>query len=167
MSLAQVQMSTTEFQSLHGHLTSKPHRNMHAREARTQNGHRTLLALHAMYATTPSEIEGMISGPGIFWHYKLTLGGGQTQMRVFAHTPADAARVQRRFLPVILGRAREEQTRTQQPFSNMLPGEFYLRRHLGGMPSSHQNCRNAVAAGALDQRFVSQLQAWNLMVVNP
>lgn len=170
MSLALVQVSATEFQTVHGHLTSfKPqHRNMHVRDTRQQNGHAVLRSLHAMFATASNEIEGMISGSGGFWHYRIRLVGGRTQMQALVQncSAADAARIQRRFLPSILKRVRDEQTAAQRPhFSNLTQGQFYLQRHLGGMLPSHSHCLNTVSSGLLAQAFVSQLHPWNLRLI--
>ncbi len=170
MSLALVQISTTDFQSVHGHLTTfTPHQNMHVRDFRLQSGCRVLRSLHGMFATTSTEIEGMISGPSVFWHYRLRLVRGRTtQLDVLDQqcSAADATRVQRRFLQDILARVQEERARLPGPqFSNLSTGQLYLRRYSGGMLSSHPNCQNAVSNGVLDPQFVAQLQPWNLRLV--
>lgn len=171
MSLALVQVSAADFQTVHGHLTSfkAQHRNMHVRDTRKQNNRTVMRSLHGLYATTNNEIEGMISGPGALWHYRIRLVGGRTQMQVLVQncSSADATRIQRRFLPSILKRVQQEQARAaqQQQFSNLSAGQFYLQRHLGGMSSSHPHCKYTVANGLLAQAFVNQLQAWNLRLV--
>ena len=166
MSLALVQVSTTDFQQLYSHLaTHTAHRNMHLR----QRAGRKLRYLHALYANASPEVEGMISGPGLFWHYKLTLtAAGQTQLSVLAHqsSPRAAARIQRRFLPEIVARMHQEQ-QPQKHFPRYLKGQFYLRRSASGMVASHAKCQMAVSNGVLDQRFVSQLQPWRFELLNP
>lgn len=170
MGLALVQVPLSAFQQVHDHLTMfmPQHRNMHLRQTRQIGGQRVLRYLHALYARQTA-IEGMISGPSVFWHYNVRLVGGRTQMQVLAQqSPAqDDARLERRFLPEILARMSEERARTQNNFSNYSQGEFYLRRSLPGIAASHQHCRNAVSNGVLDQRFVSQLHPWNFFLLNP
>jgi hypothetical protein len=166
MSLAAVQLTTNDFQSLYQHLTTyKPHcRNMHLRDHQMRNGRRTLRHLHAMYATSTTEIVGMISGPSVFCDYRIELGPGMTRLLVRTEegSPQEIDRLRSLFLQTVLGRMHEEQSRTKEPMPRYLPGELYLRRRAGGMAPSHQHARLAVSSGALDQRFVSQLQPWNL-----
>ena len=173
MSLALVEVSSSDFEFIHRHLVSYDprYRNMHLRAAHVRNKKRELLYLHAMYAPQAQqpEIDGMISGPSAFWHYKLVQSArGQTQLNVISErgTPKALARIQRRFLKEILARARFEQTRTVH-YPKRLPGQFYLRRSLPGMPANHRSCVAAVTAGILDRRFVSQLDPWNLELLRP
>ena len=134
---------------------------MHLREARQRNGQRALRYLHATYAHQ-NDIEGMISGAGVFWHYRLGLVGGRTQIQVFSRvgSPSDEARILSRFLPELLERMREEQSRSQQQhFSNYLHGQFYLRRAFRGCQ------RRTSTASALSQPEHStdaSLRSWAL-----
>src|SRR4051812_47272449 len=101
--LAQVALTLPSVQRIYDHLVShKPHcRNMHLREACQRNGKRDLRYLHAMYAIPDRiEIEGMISGPGLFWHYRIIGTGSATRIRVFDEdAPAKAVdRLIKRFL---------------------------------------------------------------------
>jgi hypothetical protein len=168
MSLALVQVDVSEFNQIFHHLTTHTkYRNMHLREARQHNKRRVLRYLHAMYPTRSGVIDGMISGPGVFWQYTLSVVRGQTQINVLAHNCSlkDSARIQTRFLPEIMRRMAQEQTK-QSGFPKLTPGQFYLRRHLPGMHHGHANCQAAVQSGALDQRFVSALQGWNLSLLH-
>lgn len=175
MSLALVHVPVADFQSIYTHVsTQKPtqkaaYRNMHLRERCQRNGLKDLRYLHAMYASpTSAEIEGMISGPNVFWHYRLRVANAQTQIQVLVQqsTARDAVRIQRRFLLEIQTRIRQEQAGTQH-YPRLTPGQFYLRRRIPGINRAHANCRAAVANGSLDQRFVSQLHGWNLELLHP
>jgi hypothetical protein len=142
---------------------------MHLRQARYRSKRRVLRYLHSMYAhANRQEIEGMISGPSVFWHYRLNAPKGRTQLQVLAQRspPQDAARLQATFLAEILERIRQERS-GQLHFPKLLAGQFYLRRSAPGMTASHQNCQAAIASGALDSRFVAQLGAWNLELLHP
>jgi hypothetical protein len=131
---------------------------------------RTLRYLHAMYATNGApEIEGMLSGPGIFWHYQLVrISATQTQVLVLNHysTARDARRLQRRFVKEVLKRVSFEQT-GEKHFPKLTKGQFYLRRGPTGTLATHVNCIKAVATKELDQRFVDQLHVWNLRLIRP
>lgn len=166
MSLALVRFSASDFQVIHHHLTShKPgYRNMHLRKWCVRNGHRGLRYLHAMYANSSTEIEGMISGPNIFCHYKLISVSGRTQINVVTEQclPAEKRRFQRYFLTDILRRIREERAMTGNVRPRYARGQYYLRRQRTGMSASHSFCRTAVATGSLHQLFVAQLQPWRL-----
>jgi hypothetical protein len=138
---------------------------------------RNLRFLHAMYAPPAAAvIDGMISGPGVFWHYQLSVANQTTQVQIFAQvsSPAEDARLGARFLRDILDRVGAEQAMalaaaqgTAKHFSNYLPGQFYLRRALPGMHVTHQNCQAALTAHALAAPFVARLQAWNFELLNP
>lgn len=173
MSLAQVQLSLSDFSLIHEHIASKPrYRNMHLREACQRNGERDLRYLHAMHAAQDRrDIEGMIAGPGVFWHYKLTPTRFATQVSVLVDrgAPRDRARIGRRFLKEILTRIQQEREREQEGseyFPTRTPGQFYLRRRAPGMPSTHPNCRVAVTARVLDPQFVANFAAWNLELLH-
>lgn len=170
MSLALVQVSVTDFNTIYSHIALQKHSNMHLREARQKNKKRVLRYLHAMYAGTGRpEIDGVISGPGVFWHYKLLLtAAGQTRIRVLVQrgTAKDAARIQRTFLQEILARVAFEQT-GKVHYPKRLSGQLYLRRNLSGTAASHAKCLSAVAAGELDPAFVAQLQPWNFELLRP
>jgi len=169
MSLALVRFSASDFQLIHNHLTShKPgYRNMHLRKSCARNGHRALRFLHAMHANSSTEVEGMISGPNIFCHYKLISIGGRTQINVLTEQclPAEKRRFQRYFLSDILRRIREERAMTGNVRPRYARGQYYLHRQRTGMPASHSFCRAAVSNGALHQSFVAQLQPWQLALL--
>ena len=113
MGLAALQVTTNDFQTIYAHLMAKPvHRNMHIRQMRTQNGQQGLRYLHAMFATSPTEIEGALSGPVGLCQYRLLSVAGQTQLQVavpFNSAPEDD-RLERRFLPEIFSRIHQERT---------------------------------------------------------
>jgi hypothetical protein len=116
-----------------------------------------------------SDVEGMISGRGIFLRYRMSMAGRmRIHLHVLAHrsTPQADARIYRRFLPEIAKRIQEERALPVH-HPRRTPGQFYLLRHIPGMRESHQNCIDAVTAGVLDQAFVSQLHAWNLRLLRP
>lgn len=170
MSLALVHVSATEFQQLHDHLaTFTRYQNMHMRQTRQQDGHRVMRSLHAVHANNPTEIEGMISGPELFVHYRLKSIGGQTQLRVLAEESSakEQARTQSRFVRDILARVYEEQTRRRDQFPRRLSGQAYLQRSSPGMAAAHPHCASTVTAGLLDQRFVARLEGWNLKLLIP
>jgi predicted transcriptional regulator len=171
MKLALVEVTHSDFEQIYDHLAShKPHyRNMHMREACQRKRKRELRYLHAMYALpTGREIDGMISGPGIFWHYKLIGTGARTRIRVFGErgSPKDLARIGRHFVKRILARIELEREDAKR-HPKRKAGQFYLRRCQPGMPDTHRNCRRAVTSGALDPRFVSQLESWDLELLCP
>lgn len=170
MSLALVSVSRTDFDVISHHLVShKPrYRNLHLREARRRNNVRDLRYLHAMHLTSPLEIEGMISGPGVSWHYRLVRGVSRTQLHVLREhgTSRDLERIGRRFLREIMARIQLE--REPGPhYPKRTPGQFYLKRRIPGTPATHRNCGQAVAAGVLDQAFVDVLDSWNLELLRP
>ena len=172
MTLAAVQIAPSEFERIRDHLVSHkpPYRTMHLREARVRNKKRTLRYLHAMH-TTPADplmIEGMISGPGAFWHYRITNSRGQPQLNVLAeHGPGEElARIGRSFLPKILARIDEEQAGSAF-HPTYLAGEFYLRRRRGGIHSTHAHCQLALNKGVLNAKFVSKLASWDLELLCP
>lgn len=179
MGLAQVQISVADFHTIHGHIVAHMpnHRNMHMREARQRKRRRNLRHLHAMYAPVSSNvIEGMISGPGVFWQYRLILAGAVTQIQVLVQvsSPADDQRLGGRFLRDVLARVASEQALAQAIAAGAkryspryIAGQFYLRRALPGMLATHQSCQAAVSSGVLAQTFVSQLHAWNFELLHP
>lgn len=172
MSLALVQVPVSDFHTIFDHVSTHyaRYRNMHLRKPCQRKGQRDLRYLHAMYASTvKDEIEGMISGPNIFWHYRLTLlASGRTQLSVLAHasSAAESARIQRQFLPDILSRIEEEDAGSDH-YPKRTKGQYYLRRGQPGSSATHLACQAAVATGVLDKRFVAQLRAWNLRLLCP
>lgn len=173
MSLALVQVPLSDFNRIHNHVsTHTRHRNMHLREARVRQRRRALYYLHALYApATGHEIEGMISGPNLYWHYRLKPSASQASVQVQVLTrprssPQDAVRLQGRFLRDILDRIRHEQSGVVH-YPRRLQGQFYLRRGSPGMPVSHPHCLAATANGELDPRFLVQLHPWNLELLHP
>jgi hypothetical protein len=170
MSLAFVVIPITEFEVLLNHLVfyAPPYRCMHLREARQRNSRRQLRYLHTLYATTLGEVEGMISGPDIFCHYRLRLVGSRTQVNLLAErgTPFELDRIARRYVIEVSRRIAAEQS-DETHYPTRLPGQFYLRRRLPGMADSHANCLRAVAERVLDQQFVSQLAFWGLELLCP
>jgi hypothetical protein len=178
MSLAAVQVPIADFNKIRGHLVGHmpAYRNMHLRKPRQRKRTRNLRYLHAMYAPTTNEIVGMISGPGVFWHYRLSVVSQLTQIQVLAQVspPDEDARLGASFLHDVLDRVDSEQAMalavaqgTAKFYSNYLPSQFYLRRALPGMAASHQKCQAAVSTGALDPAFVAQLQSWNFELLYP
>jgi hypothetical protein len=171
MSLAAVRIEHSEFDRIHDHLVSyKPrYRTMHLRQARYRNNKRELRYLHAMHAPggTVGEIEGMISGPGVFWHYKILKNRFRTQLNVLSErgTDKDLTRIHR-FLNEVFERIELEQGDVDHPVIR-LPGQFYLRRKVGGASATHPHCQLAVAKKVLDSRFVSILEPWDLELVCP
>ena len=88
MGLALVQVSAPVFQEIRDHLLSHypRYRNMHLREARYRNK-RVIHYLHALFAPTSAlDVEGMISGPDVFWHYRMSMASRtQVHLRVLSH----------------------------------------------------------------------------------
>lgn len=172
MGLAAAIISPPEFHQIQGHLAAHkpPYRTMHLREIRQRNRQRVLRYLHAMHTplASPNTVEGMISGPGVFWHYQLVASRTRTQLNVlFEQGPADdLARIGDRFLPEILNRIAEEQA-AAHPYPRYLAGQFYLRRKRGGVAATHPACRQALTQGVLDRRFVGRLSAWDLELLCP
>lgn len=167
MSLANVAVSTSDFDHIYHHVSTHlpKYRNMHLREACQRNGARDLRYLHAL-RVVPGDapaIEGMISGPGVFWHYVLVRTRTKTQLNVLAEvgTPKDLARIETRFLAEIMKRIAQEGA-SGQPYANYSPGQFYLRRRAPGMSATHPTCRAAVGRRVLDRRFVAVLSPWKL-----
>lgn len=165
MSLASVQLPTSAFDTVYGHLlTHSPNRNMHMREVRVRNKKRTLRHLHAMHASgsaVPS-IDGAISGPGMYVRY--VLHRRQINVLVEEGSPADLERLANAFETRLLSRVEQERG-GGVPFTNYLAGECYLRRSAGGIAATHPKCERSVAAGVLDARFVGHLAPWNLMLL--
>jgi hypothetical protein len=115
------------------------------------------------------EIHGMISGPGVFWHYRVTATSAQTQVHVLTpprSSAREAVRLQNRFLRDVLDRVHQEQSDDVR-YPKRVDGEFYLLRQSPGMHVSHRHCQAAITTGALDRRFVEQIQAWNLALLRP
>lgn len=172
MGLAAAIITLSEFHQIQGHLATHkpPYRTMHLRETRQRNRKRVLRYLHAMHTpvVSPNTVEGMISGPGVFWHYQLVGSRTRTQLNVLVEQgPADQlARIGDRFLPEILDRIAEEQA-AAHPYPRYLAGQFYLRRKRGGAPLTHPACQHALKQGALDLRFVGRLAAWDLELLWP
>lgn len=165
MSLAGVQIATSAFEIVYSHLLKHSvHHNMHMREARVRNKKRTLRHLHAMHASSAGlrAIHGAVSGPGIYVRYVLT----RRQINVLAEEGAakDLERLAQTFERRMLLRVDQERG-GGVPFTNYLPGEYYLRRCPGGIAATHPKCERAVAAGVLDARFVGHLAPWNLMLL--
>ncbi len=169
MSLALVAVTAADFDWIYAHMSGHSrYHNLHLREACQRNKRRDLRYLHAMHAHSSREIEGMISGRGVFWHYKLVRTRTRTQLNVLVEPsdPAARSRIQRRFLQEIQARIAQE-TAGGIYYPSRTPGQYYLRRWSGGTPATHQVCRQAVAAGVLDARFVSRLASWNLQLLCP
>lgn len=172
MSLAHVRVTTDEFDRLYGHLAShKPkHRNMHLREACERDGQRDLRYLHCIYAHLGSTqvVEGVISGPGLLWHYQLIRSRARTQLNLLEENAPRRAlqRIGRRFLPEILNRIDTEQS-GEIHFPKRKPGQFYLRRWIPGTSVTHRHCQRAVDAGVLAPLFLSKLSAWNFELLAP
>ncbi len=143
---------------------------MHLPKAHYRDRQRVLHYLHALFAPPSGrDVEGMISGPDVFWHYRMSMASRtQVHLRVLSHRsspPADA-RIYSHFLPEILERIQAEKADPKR-HPKLLPGQFYLRRKLPGMLAGHQHCQLAVSSGVLDQSFVSQLHPWDLMLLHP
>ena len=172
MSLALVTVSSDDFDVVYDHLTihKAAYRNMHMREPRQRNNQRELRYLHAMHAAdgASKKIDGMISGPGVFWHYQLVRTARRTQVNVIAENASAAAqeRILRRFLREILYRINEEQNTASHPVTR-LPGQYYLKRRIPGMLPNHPNCISAVNSGVLATQFVSRLASWNFELLHP
>ena len=175
MGLEDVSISVSDFQLIFAHLATYRtpsgalHRNMHMRQPKPKIRPATLHHLHAMFASRANEIDGAISGPGVFWLYRIRMANGRTQVDLLDRrcSAEEDLRIQGRFLKEVLGRVRQEQARVSHPYSNLIDGEFYLRRRMGGIPASHPKCDRAVSEGALHPRFVTQLQTWNLELLCP
>lgn len=171
MTLANVKMSGSDFSMIYRHISGTKYSNMHLRQTKQSGGKRVLRYLHAMCASrTAPEIEGMISGPNVFWHYKLIQAGvGLTQVQVLSHqsTPRDAARLQKRFVKDILDRVAVEQALNIRWKIKRISGQLYLRRSNVGMVASDPLCVSAVLAGRLSQSFVNKLAPWNFRLHVP
>ena len=171
MSLALVTVPISDFDVIHDHVATyyPQHRNMHLREAHYSNKKRVLLYLHALHAKRGArQIEGMISGPGLFWHYVLSGSKSRTQLTVI-HEPSDLKarkRIQQQFLAEILERVALEK-KGEKHFPKRKKGQFYLRRWAPGSPATHRHCVSAVSSKVLDQRFVAVLEDWNLELLCP
>jgi hypothetical protein len=172
MSLVQVEISTDDFDLVYNHLVHHmpAHRNMHMRQMRSKNKKRVIRYLHAMRAQKGSSgvIDGMISGPEVFWRYQINRGLRRPQITVFDEDapPKERDRILRQFLKEILHRVYDEQSGPPVR-TTRLAGQYYLRRKNPGMDSSHRNCISAVNAGVLSQTFVSQLESWNFELLHP
>lgn len=172
MSLALVSVSTTDYDWIRDHLLNRDPRysNMHLREACQRNRRRDLRYLHAMHVdrAKPTAIEGMISGPGVYWHYRLIRAEARTQLNVLTERGTSAAldRISRRFLREVMDRITHERSGVTH-YPRRTSGQYYLRRGLQGMPASHPNCQRAVAAGVLDAAFVARLAPWKLQLLHP
>lgn len=95
MSLASVTVQPDDFDLVYEHLIAhKPkYRNMHMRQICHRNKVRMLRYLHAMCANgSPESIDGMISGPGVFWRYQLLRAHGHAQINVLREIADLAAR---------------------------------------------------------------------------
>lgn len=170
MSLFQVTVPLSEFESIYSHIARhKPrYANMHLREACQRAGSRDLRYLHAMHVPGAGLIEGMISGPEVFWHYSLQRARHGTQLNVLQERGSDAAleRIGRRFLTEISNRV-EQEKQGGEYFPRYSPGQYYLRRQEPGSDPSSLVCVRAVADGVLDQSFVDQLANWKFCLLNP
>jgi hypothetical protein len=168
LSLAKVLVPVSDFEVIHDHVLNHypQYRNMHLREHCQRDGERDLLYLHAMRAVPGSskKLEGMISGPGLYWHYVLT----QKQITVLHEPTSEKARkrIEKYFLTEILERVALERS-GEKHYPKRKKGQFYLKRGAVGTPATHRHCVSAVATGALDRRFVSVLQLWNLELLCP
>jgi hypothetical protein len=173
MGLAAANLTRSEFETIHDHLTShNPKcRNMHLRAVKYRGGKRGLRYLHAVHvpATDIAKLEGMICGPEVFWHYQIVHSKGRPQLNVLGeHGPdRELDRIGKRFVREILERIQKEQALREEIRTNYLAGQFYLKRRQGGMPSSHRHCLRAVRQQVLNEQFVSKLQPWNLELVCP
>jgi hypothetical protein len=171
MSLALVTIEPSDFDLIHGHIISHkpPHRNMHMREACQRQGERDLRYLHAMFAPPGKKIvEGMISGPGLLWVYRIVQTKSRTQLDVLRE-PQDLKareRIGRRFLTEIRKRIQDEKTGDLFP-PRRTPGQYYLKRNRRGTPATHPNCRRAVDEEVLAPLFVSRLEAWGFELLRP
>lgn len=181
MSLSIATVSRSDFDTIYDHvITHRAPRysNMHARQHCYRKKRRVLKYLHGVYASVVNGtrvIEGAISGPctaatPLYWHYKLMPTRTQTQLVVIAEVApaAERARMGRVFVRELLRRVRDEQSFVAGPWSpTRLPGQWYLRRELGGMSANHPYARQAVSAGDLDARFVARLASWDLRLIRP
>ena len=172
MSLALVTVQPDDFDLVYEHLVAhKPkYRNMHMRKTCNPNDVRTLRYLHAMYADIASKrIDGMISGPAVFWRYQLIRTHGHSQINVLREIadPPARNRILKRFVSEILRRVQDEQLGNPSGRPNYSSGQYYLRRRIPGMDSTHQHCIDAVREGVLARAFVSQLASWNFEIVHP
>jgi len=115
-----------------------------------------------------NEIEGVISGPDIFWQYKLSQGKSGTQLSVITDraSPKERARIGRQFLNEIMARIAEEK-KAGDYHPKRKKGQYYLQRSVPGMPATHRYCQSAVKAGVLNQSFVSRLEGWKLELLYP
>ena len=167
MSLTAVKVTADEFGEIFAHLTSHnpKYRCMHMREPRTVDGERALRYLHIMCAISeqPQIIEGLISGPGVFWHYKLLRTRTGTQLNVLAERGEERARkrIAKRFVAEILRRiGTEKEKPTFRP--DYKKGEYYVQRRLPGSLTSDRDCKRAVEDEVVDPLFVSRLSLWGL-----
>ena len=170
MGLALVSVTPSDFDRIHDHLVShRPdYRNMHLRQACQRGGRRTLRYLHAM-RLAPGDarvIEGMISGPDALWEYQIIRRRTPTQVNVLTDeaTERERDRIERHFLAEIMARIETEEDGFRFPprFSR---GEFYLRRHHGGMPITHLTCQQAIDEGAVDEAFLATILPWGFQLV--
>lgn len=173
MGLAAAKLSSSEFQEIHDHIVSHNPKcqSMHFRQVKQPGGKRVLRYLVAMHATPaePNKIDGMICGPGVFWHYQVIYVKGRAQLNVFAEEGPDEEkdRIGERFVSEIFRRIKSERTIRDEPRTNYRKGQFYLRRKQGGMSPTHRHCVLAIKRGVLNEKFVSKLQPWNLELVCP
>lgn len=173
MSLAQTAVAPADFDLIYEHVTTHkvPYTNMHMRQARKRNGSRVLRYLHAVYAPPPTgrpRIDGMISGPDVFWQYQLIRTRTRTQLNLLAESAPqnELERIQRRFLSEIMSRISQERSGTIH-HPRRLAGQYYLRRARPGTSPSHPHCQEAVRHAVLDARFVSTLESWDLQLLHP
>jgi hypothetical protein len=172
MSLALADTAQLDFDALYTHLVGhrKGYRCMHMREACKRGGRRDLRYLHAMRATEgrDDEIEGVISGPGLLWHYKLMRVHGRTQLVVLREDgpPRALQRMGQRFTREILKRIRQEQNAKRGPV-RYTTGQYYLRRAQPGFAATHPLCARAVTERVVDPLLVSKLELWQLKLHHP
>lgn len=166
MTLANVHVPTAAFDAIYDHLWRRhpTYRNMHLRESRTFKKVRTLRYLHAMQATAGRLIDGAISGPGLYVRY--VLARRQLNVLVEQGPLEELGQIARVFEDRVLSRIDAEKS-GPAAFTNYSSGQYYLRRHPGGVRSTHPTCARAVAAGVLDSRFVGHLGAWDLKLLCP
>jgi hypothetical protein len=170
MTLALVQVSRSDFETIHDHLTNHNprHKNMHMRQPRIRNKIRGLRYLHAMRLVPDdqSAIEGMLSGPGVFAHYGLVATSTDVQLNVISlrGEPKELARFQKRFLHEVLVRVHQEQQQAAH-FPKYAAGQYYLKRSKNGQAAGSPICATAAASGALAGQFVSVLRPWGFELI--
>lgn len=174
MSLAAVKVQPSEWDLIYDHVLDfmPKYKNMHLREVKTVNKKRTLRYLHAMKADPEKpEIEGKISGPNIYCHYKLIKNkNGVIQINVIDEqgSSKELSRLESRFVIEVLNRVDDEKNNPNPGYGpKRTPGEFYLKRSDPGMNINHTNCQSALNASILEQAFLQSLEPWKFYLLNP